>query len=96
MKGALKNLSACPPSFPKDAGGSRVSSYPSMGQAALPGLSTQKFRVPEDQEPMPLALMQTMIHNADMTGTLRFPKSQSWEVVEPTSHTGARRRFIAG
>lgn len=32
----------------------------------------------------PLVLIQTMISNADMTGTRRSPKSQSWEVVAPT------------
>ena len=29
-----------------------------------------------------------MISNADMTGTLRSPKSQKWEVVEPTLTQG--------
>ena len=32
----------------------------------------------------PLVLIQTMISNDNMTGTLRSQKSQSWEVVEPT------------
>ena len=31
-----------------------------------------------------LVLIHTMISNADMTGMLRSPKSQSSEVVEPT------------
>ena len=32
----------------------------------------------------PSGSRQTMDSNADMTGTLRSPKLQSWEVAEPT------------
>ena len=31
-----------------------------------------------------VGLLQTMVSNANLTGTLRSPKSQSWEVAEST------------
>ena len=31
-----------------------------------------------------VGLLQTMVSNANLTGTLRSPESQSWEVAEPT------------
>ena len=35
-----------------------------------------------------LVLIQTVISNADVTGTLRGQKSQKWEIVEPTLTQG--------
>ena len=79
MLKVLPKILPLPPSFPKDAGGGRVSSSLSMGSSHsvwfvyFRNSQSQKIR----NSMPPLALMQTMISNADMTGTLRSPKSQS-------------------